>query len=59
MKVVVLYYKPLQFDLKSKRGCVIEEVSTTHHPGDSVYSNPNINKLELKDRKIRLSLSEE
>ena len=55
----VIIARGVKHSFKSKRGCVIEEVSTTHHPGDSVYSNPNINKLELKDRKIRLSLSEE
>lgn len=40
----------------SKRGCVIEEVSTTHIPGDSIYQNPQINKLSLEERKIKISL---
>jgi sialic acid synthase SpsE/D-lyxose ketol-isomerase len=37
-------------------GCVIEEVSTTHHRGDSVYSDPTINSLKLQDRKIKINL---
>ena len=40
----------------SKNGCVVEEVSTTHIPGDSIYQNPKINKLSLDDRKIKISL---
>jgi len=40
----------------SKGGCVVEEVSTTHIPGDSIYQNPKINKLELDDRKIKIDL---
>ena len=40
----------------SKNGCVIEEVSTTHFPGDSIYQNPKINKLTLEERKIKFSL---
>lgn len=39
---------------KTNNGCVIEEVSTTHIPGDSVYSDPKINKLSLSDRKIKI-----
>ena len=37
---------------KSEKGCVIEEVSTTHIKGDSIYNDPNINKLPLERRKI-------
>ena len=40
----------------SKKGCVVEEVSTTHIPGDSIYQNPEINKLSLSERKIKISL---
>ncbi len=35
----------------SKDGCIIEEVSTTHYKNDSVYSDKNINDLELSERK--------
>jgi len=35
-------------------GCVVEEISTTHIKGDSVYQDPKINKLDLSDRKIRI-----
>lgn len=37
---------------KSRKGCVLEEVSTRHTRGDSIYSDPNINKLPLDKRKI-------
>ena len=37
---------------KSDKGCVLEEVSTKHIKGDSIYSDPNINKLSLDKRKI-------
>ena len=40
----------------SKKGCVIEEVSTTHIPGDSVYRDAKINKLSLADRKVKVAL---
>ena len=40
----------------SKNGCVVEEVSTTHYTGDSVYQDPEVNKLETKDRKIKINL---
>ena len=40
----------------SNNGCVVEEVSTTHYPGDSIYQNPKINKLSLEERKINLVL---
>jgi N-acetylneuraminate synthase len=35
----------------TKKGCVIEEVSTTHLKGDSVYKDPKINECLLEDRK--------
>ena len=37
-------------------GCVIEEISTTHYKGDSVYQNPEINKLSVDDRKIEITI---
>lgn len=37
----------------SDDGCVIEEISTTHLAGDSVYSDPSIVKLRLADRKFK------
>lgn len=40
---------------KTNNGCVIEEVSTTHIPGDSIYEDPKINKLSLSERKIKLN----
>jgi sialic acid synthase SpsE/uncharacterized cupin superfamily protein len=32
-------------------GCVVEEISTTHHNNDSVYKDPAINKLPREERK--------
>jgi N-acetylneuraminate synthase len=42
----------------TKEGCVIEEISTTHHRGDSIYEDPAINRLKLSDRKIKVAFSE-
>jgi len=38
----------------SKNGCVIEEISTTHVRGDSIYEDPVIFKLPVSDRKIKI-----
>ena len=32
-------------------GCIVEEISTTHHNNDSVYKDPAINKLPREERK--------
>jgi N-acetylneuraminate synthase len=37
---------------RSNKGCVLEEISTRHVRGDSIYSDPSINKLPLDKRKI-------
>ena len=47
----VLIPRGTKHSFKSRNGCIIEEVSTTHYPGDSVYEDPEINKLKLSDRK--------
>ena len=39
---------------KSKKGCIVEEVSTTHFKNDSVYKDPFINKLSLEQRKTKV-----
>ena len=36
---------------RTERGCVVEEISTTHHNNDSVYKDPKINKLPREERK--------
>lgn len=41
-----------QHSFSSVEGCVIEEVSTTHIPGDSVYEDPDILKKRLDERKV-------
>ena len=50
----VLIARGVKHSFKSVNGCVIEEISTTHYPGDSVYEDPNINKLSLSERKLTL-----
>ena len=47
----VLIPRGVKHSFKSRSGCIIEEVSTTHYPGDSVYEDPEINKLKLSERK--------
>ena len=49
--------RKVEHSFSSKNGCLIEEISTTHHKGDSIYNDPKINKLDLKDRKININLS--
>lgn len=41
---------------KTEGGCVLEEISSRHIKGDSVYSDPSINKLPLNKRKINTRL---
>jgi sialic acid synthase SpsE/uncharacterized cupin superfamily protein len=36
---------------RTEKGCVVEEISTTHHNNDSVYKDPAINKLAREERK--------
>ena len=50
----VLISRGVKHSFSSVGGCVVEEISTTHIPGDSIYEDPNINKLKLEDRKISL-----
>ena len=40
----------------SKNGCVVEEVSTTHHVGDSIYEDVEINTLQISERKVNIKL---
>ena len=50
----ILINKNVKHSFKTNAGCVIEEVSSTHIPGDSVYTDPLINSLSLEERKIKL-----
>ena len=52
----ILINRKVRHSFRTKNGCVIEEVSTTHIKGDSIYEDLSINKLELKDRKIEIKL---
>ena len=55
----VLINRGVKHGFKSQTGCVIEEISTTHIPGDSVYEDARINTLPLTERKVKISLQEE
>lgn len=48
--------RKVEHSFKSENGCVIEEVSTTHVLNDSKYADTEINKLDLSERKIGISL---
>ena len=52
----ILINRKVNHSFKTKNGCVIEEVSTTHIKGDSVYENPAISKLTVDERKIQIKL---
>ena len=52
----VLIVQGAVHSFSSRQGCVIEEVSTTHHKGDSIYDDPRISKLQVSDRKVRARL---
>ena len=48
----VVIPRGVNHSFSSKTGCVIEEISTTHHIGDSVYEDPDIFKLSVGERKF-------
>lgn len=52
----ILINTRVDHSFRTKEGCVIEEVSTTHIKGDSVYENPSISKLTVNERKIIIKL---
>ena len=52
----ILINRKVDHSFKTKNGCVIEEVSTKHIKGDSVYEDLNINKLTVDERKIKITL---
>ena len=51
-----LINRKVNHSFKTKNGCVIEEISTTHIKGDSIYENPVISKLTVDERKIKIKL---
>jgi len=51
-----IIFRGVKHSFRSKNGCVIEEVSTTHYLNDSKYLDSNISKLKLSDRKIDINL---
>ena len=52
----ILINREVNHSFKSKNGCVIEEISTTHIKGDSIYEDPSINKLTVDERKLKINL---
>ena len=54
-----LIVRNVPHSFKTKSGCIIEEVSTTHHRGDSIYTDPSILRKEVKDRKVKCNLYKE
>lgn len=52
----ILINREVNHSFKSKNGCIIEEVSTTHIKGDSIYEDPAISKLTVDERKIKVTL---
>ena len=50
----IVIARGVKHSFSSSSGCVIEEVSTTHIPGDSIYEDPKINSLKLGERKIKV-----
>lgn len=52
----ILINRKVDHSFKTKNGCVIEEVSTKHIKGDSIYEDLNINKLTVDERKISIKL---
>ncbi len=52
----ILINRKVNHSFRTKNGCVIEEVSTTHVKGDSIYENPAISKLTVDERKIKINL---
>ncbi len=51
----ILIPRNAEHSFSSMDGCVIEEVSTTHYVGDSIYNDFNINKLDILERKININ----
>ena len=52
----ILIPRGVDHNFRSDNGCAIEEISTTHIPGDSIYKDPEINTLLLSERKIKIKL---
>jgi mannose-6-phosphate isomerase-like protein (cupin superfamily) len=52
----IVIARGVEHSFYTNSGCVIEEISTTHYKGDSVYQNPEINKLSVDDRKIEITI---
>ena len=49
----ILINTNIEHSFSTENGCVIEEISTTHYSGDSVYSDPGILRKPIEDRKIK------
>lgn len=52
----ILIPRGVKHSFKTERGCVIEEISTTHHVGDSIYTDPTILRKKTADRKVKCKI---
>tara|TARA_R110001592_G_scaffold329986_1_gene612000 strand:- start:14077 stop:15537 length:1461 start_codon:yes stop_codon:yes gene_type:complete len=52
----ILINRKVNHSFRTKNGCVIEEISTTHIKGDSIYEDLAISKLTVDERKIQIKL---
>ena len=52
----ILINRKVDHSFKTIGGCIIEEISTTHIKGDSIYEDPTISRLTVDDRKIKIKL---
>ena len=52
----VLIARGVEHSFSSENGCIIEEISTTHRVGDSIYEDVQINTLDISDRKVNIKL---
>ena len=52
----ILINRGVNHSFSSKGGCVIEEISTTHHLNDSKYKDVEISNLDLSKRKGYINL---
>jgi len=48
----ILIQQGIDHSFSTLLGCVIEEISTTHYIGDSIYKDHNIFKLKINERKF-------
>jgi len=55
----VLIPREVKHSFSTNNGCIVEEISTTHYVGDSIYDDFVINSLKTSERKVKISLKED